>query len=75
MAKYTFEEKLDIVSQVRKGIPILRISRELHSEGMILEWVRKYELYGESGKKEGDHDCIAFMIHPLPVFYLNITRA
>jgi transposase len=50
MAKHTFEEKLDIVSQVRKGTPILRISRERHiGEGMILEWVRKYNLYGESG--------------------------
>lgn len=50
MSKHTFEEKLNIVSQVRKGMPILRISRECHiREGMILEWVRKYDLYGESG--------------------------
>ena len=39
-----------IVSQVRNGTPIFRISRERHiGEGMILEWVRKYGLYGESG--------------------------
>lgn len=50
MAKYTFEEKLEIVSQVKGGKPILRISRELHIvERMILEWVRKYNLYGENG--------------------------
>lgn len=50
MTKHTFEEKLNIVSQVKNGKPILRISRELHiREGMILEWVRKYDLYGESG--------------------------
>jgi len=50
MSKHTFKEKLDIVSQVRKGMPILRISRERHiREGMILEWVRKYDLNGESG--------------------------
>ena len=50
MAKHTFEEKLDIVSQVKNGKPILRISRERHIvERMILEWVRKYDLYGESG--------------------------
>ena len=50
MTKHTFEEKLDIVSQVRKGKPILRISRERHiREHMILAWVRKYALYGESG--------------------------
>jgi transposase len=50
MTTHTFEEKLDIVSQVKNGKPILRLSRELHiREGMILEWVRKYDLYGESG--------------------------
>jgi transposase len=48
MAKHTFEEKLNIVSQVKNGKPILRISREDNiREGMILEWVRKYDLYGE----------------------------
>lgn len=50
MAKHTFEEKLEIVSQVESGKPILRISRELRiSKVMILEWVRKYNLYGERG--------------------------
>ena len=50
MAKHTFEEKLEIVSQVHSGKPILRISRELRiSKVMILEWVRKYNLYGERG--------------------------
>lgn len=50
MSKHTFEEKLDIVSQVKKGKPILSISLERHiREGMILEWFRKYNLYGESG--------------------------
>lgn len=50
MTKHTFEEKLDIVSQVKTGKPIRWISRERHiREGMILEWVRKYDLYGESG--------------------------
>jgi transposase len=50
MSKHTFEKKLEIVSQVRKGKPIGRISLECHvREGMILEWVRKYDLHGESG--------------------------
>lgn len=50
MSKHTFEEKLDVVSQVKNGKPIRGISRELHiREGMILEWVRKYDLYGKSG--------------------------
>ena len=50
MSKHTFEEKLNIVSQVKNGKPILQLSRELHiREGMILEWVRKYDFYGEAG--------------------------
>ena len=48
MTRHTFEEKLDIVFQVQIGKPIHRISCDLHiHERMILEWVRKYELYGE----------------------------
>jgi len=53
MSKHTFEEKLNIVFQVKNGTPILRLSRDLHiREGMILEWVRKYDLYGESGLRK-----------------------
>lgn len=53
MAKHTFEEKLDIVSQVVKGTPILWISRERRiDQDMILEWVRKYNLHGESGLRK-----------------------
>jgi len=50
MSKHTFEDKLEIVFQVRQGKPIAQISRQRHiREGMILEWVQKYDLYGESG--------------------------
>jgi transposase len=50
MSRHTFEEKLDIVSQVKKGNPIRRIALGCHiREGMILEWVRKYDRYGERG--------------------------
>lgn len=53
MAKHTFEEKLDIVSQVKKGTPILWISRERRiDDDMILEWVRKYNLHGEIGLRK-----------------------
>lgn len=53
MAKHTFEEKLEIVSQVKTGKPILCLSRQRHiREGMILEWVRKYDLYGEGGLRK-----------------------
>ncbi|KAA6305949.1 hypothetical protein EZS27_042397, partial [termite gut metagenome] len=33
-----------------QGNPIKRLSKDSHiHEGMILEWVRKYDLFGESG--------------------------
>jgi transposase len=69
MSKHTFEEKLDVVSQVRKGEPILRISRECHiREGMILEWVRKYDLYGESGLLKQPN------LKPTPDFKEEVVR-
>ncbi|KAA6329116.1 hypothetical protein EZS27_022042 [termite gut metagenome] len=50
MSKHSLAEKLHIVSQVTKGNPIKRLSKDSHiHEGMILEWVRKYDLFGESG--------------------------
>lgn len=49
----SFEEKLSIVAQAKAGKPIRRLSREhgLH-EDKILEWVRKYDMYGEDGLKK-----------------------
>lgn len=49
----SFEEKLSIVAQAKAGNPIRRLSREhgLH-EDKILEWVRKYNMYGEDGLKK-----------------------
>jgi transposase len=50
MSKHSLAEKLNIVSQVNKGKPIKRLSKDCHiREGMLLEWVRKYALYGEAG--------------------------
>jgi len=69
MTKHTFEEKLNIVSQVRNGTPILRISRERHiREGMILEWVRKYDLDGERGLLKVPN------IKPTPDFKEEVVR-
>ena len=69
MSKHTFEEKLAVVSQVRKGKPILRISRERHiREGMILEWVRQYDLYGESGLLKQPN------VKPTPDFKEEVVR-
>ena len=53
MSKHKFDEKLNIVSQVKTGKPIQRISCERHiHKDMILEWVRKYDRYGESGLRK-----------------------
>jgi len=53
MTRHTFEEKLDIVSQVKTGTPVRCLSRERHiRQGMTLEWVRKYDLYGEDGLRK-----------------------
>lgn len=50
MSKYTIEEKLKIVSLVQKGKSIHSLWCETHiKERTILEWVRKYDLYGECG--------------------------
>ena len=69
MSKHTFEEKLDVVCQVRKGMPILRISRERHvREGMILEWVRKYDYYGEIGLLKQPK------VKPTPEFKEEVVR-
>lgn len=49
----SFEERLNIVSQAKAGKPIRKLSREhgLHKD-KILEWVRKYDRYGEDGLKK-----------------------
>jgi hypothetical protein len=50
MSKHSLAEKLNLFSQVNKGKPIKRLSKDSHiREGMLLEWVRKYDLYGEAG--------------------------
>lgn len=49
----SFEERLNIVLQAKSGKPIRVLSREhaLH-ENKILEWVRKYDKYGQDGLKK-----------------------
>lgn len=49
----SLEERLNIVSQAKTGKPIHKLSRE-HGlyEDKILEWVRKYDRYGEDGLKK-----------------------
>ena len=51
--KRTFEERLSLVRKAKKGIPVARLSREHKlNESKILEWVRKFDLYGEDGLKK-----------------------
>ena len=53
MSRHTYEEKLWLVSQVKRGKPIKQLSREVPvAERMLLEWVRKHELYGDEGLKK-----------------------
>jgi len=48
--KHSFEEKLNLVSQVKQGMPITRLCR-IHKldDKMLRGWVRKYDIYGEQG--------------------------
>ena len=48
--KHSFEEKLNLVSQVKQGVSLNHLCN-IHKldRKMLREWVRKYELYGESG--------------------------
>ena len=49
----SFEERLKIVLQAKEGKPVRLLSRQysLH-ENKILEWVRKYDKYGQEGLKK-----------------------
>ena len=49
----SFEERLKIVLQANEGKPVRLLSRKysLH-ETKILEWVRKYDKYGQEGLKK-----------------------
>ena len=53
---HSFEEKLKIVTKIQHGIPLGRLAFEYNLDRkMVREWLRKYELYGESGlQKQGN---------------------
>ena len=53
---HSFEEKLNIVTKIQHGIPLGRLACEYNLDRkMVREWLRKYELYGESGlQKQGN---------------------
>ena len=67
--KRTFEERLIIVRKAKKGIPVAHLSREHKlNESKILEWVRKFDLYGEEGLKKQPN------IKATPEFKREIVR-
>jgi transposase len=51
--KHSFESKLNFVSKIKNGVPISHLSRDYEIGcKKLLEWVRKYDLYGEQGLKK-----------------------
>lgn len=69
MIMYTFEKKLQIVSDAKTGKPVRVLSREnnLH-ENKILDWIRLYDRYGEDGLKKRPK------LKPTPKFKENVVR-
>ena len=52
--KYTFEEKLNIVTLIKSGYPLNRLCKERRLEHRMVEvWRSRYELYGEVGLRIG----------------------
>ncbi len=56
--KHSFEEKLNLVSKVKNGVPLEGLSVLYNLDRkMLLEWVRKYDLYGEEGLQRQSNVC------------------
>ena len=54
--KYSYEHRLLIVSRVKKGEAISRLSKEYNiNETQILAWVRMWDKYGRSGLEKQPH--------------------
>ena len=54
--KYSYEQRLIIVSRVKQGEAIAHLSKEYHiSETEILAWVRMWDRYGRSGLEQQPH--------------------
>jgi len=48
--KHSFEAKLNLVSQVKSGLPLKLVARKYELEAkMLRHWVGLYDKYGESG--------------------------
>ena len=54
--KYSYEQRLLIVSRVKQGEAIAHLSKEYHiNETQILAWVRMWNRYGRSGLEQQPH--------------------
>lgn len=54
--KYSYEQRLIIVSRVKQGEAITRLSKEYHiNKTQILAWVRMWDKYGRSGLEQQPH--------------------
>ncbi|MCC8188819.1 MAG: helix-turn-helix domain containing protein [Bacteroides sp.] len=54
--KHSFEEKLNLVSQVKSGISLKLVARKYDLEPKLLRhWVGLYDKYGESGLEKRFH--------------------
>ena len=51
--KHSFETKLNFLSKIKNGVSLSELRRvDKIDDKMLLEWVRKYDLYGEQGLKK-----------------------
>jgi transposase-like protein len=54
--KYSYEQRLIIVSRVKQGELIAHLSKEYHiNKTQILAWVRMWDKYGRSGLEQQPH--------------------
>jgi len=54
--KYSYEQRLTIVSRVKQGEAIAHLSKEYHiNKTQILAWVRMWNRYGRSGLEKQRH--------------------
>ncbi|MDU3579981.1 helix-turn-helix domain-containing protein [Bacteroides caccae] len=54
--KYSYEQRLIIVSRIKQGETISHLSKEYHiNETQILAWVRMRDKYGRFGVEQPPH--------------------
>lgn len=67
--KYSYEQRLIIVSRVKQGEAIAYLSKEYHiNKTQILAWVRMWDKYGRSGLEKQPHS------RPTPALKEKVVR-